>query len=357
MIFALGTPINARFRPWTYDWALKPDALMISAIDFFSSPRLFQKIKKKGIHDFLGWDGQIILDSGAFSALNRKKKIDLNIEELKKIYREITRQDPTILKITLDFPDEKILANYRELYSLEVQPVVPYDRFEILNDIILNEGLPEWFFIGRLVPLMRKGGGQANRLFSVLDELKKHLRKCEALGKVKLWTLGVGAPSIINQLTEIVDGCDSARWRITGSNMVLLPKGGERGVGNLTKWRGTHHRINEGFEREIVINILQQIDDKSGGLEHLDVLLLLDRQPKQLKTKVEKDLPTIGTLLDKFREKRDQISVYDLELLLRTSGNLRLIFNYWSALSFKTSLHKAPNLKESKQDTLDSILT
>lgn len=355
MIFALGTPINARFRPWTYDWALKPDALMISAIDFFSSPRLFQKVGKEGIHESLGWDGQIICDSGAFSALNRKRKIDLEIEELKRIYRELTQQDSSILKITLDFPDDKILANYRELHSLEVQPVIPYDRIEIMDKIILNEGLPEWFFIGRLVPLMRRGGGHANRLFPVLKELKTNLRKLEALGKVKLWALGVGAPSLINQLAEIVDGSDSTRWRITGSNMVLLPKGGERGVGNLTKWRGTHHRIKEGLEKEIVIKILQKIDNKSGGLENLDVSLLPDKTPKLLRSKIEKNLPTIGEIQDKLRDNKEELSVYDLELLLRTSGNLRLIFNYWAALSFKTSLNKVIQSKKSKQLSLDSI--
>lgn len=353
MIFAIGTPINARFRPWTYDWALKPDALMISAIDFLSSPKLFQKVVKEGIHDYLGWEGQIICDSGAFSALNRKKKISLNLDELKRIYHEITQQDSSIVKITLDFPDDKILANYRELYSLEVQPVIPYDRIEIMEEIIRNEGLPEWFFIGRLVPLMRKGGGHAKRLFPVLEEFNTNLRKFEALGQVKLWALGVGAPSLINQLARLVDGCDSARWRITGSNMVLLPKGGERGVGNLTKWRGTHHRISDGFEKEIVIKLLQKIDNKSGGMEKLDDSLLPNKSPKPLKSKIEKNLPAIGEIVSKLRDHAEELSTYDLELLLRTSGNLRLIFNYWAALSFKTSLGK---VIESKHQSLDSIL-
>jgi hypothetical protein len=110
---------------------------------------------------------------------------------------------------------------------------------ELFNDIIQHEGYPEWLFIGRLVPLMRKGGGHANRLFSAIDNIKKHIKDQNG--------------------SEKVDGCDSARWRITASNMVLLPKGGERGVGNLTKWRGTHHRISDGLEKDIVIRILQEI--------------------------------------------------------------------------------------------------
>ena len=79
MSFALGTPISARIRPWKYDWIVKPDALMISAIDLMESPGLFDKIKDKGIHDYLEWDGPLVCDSGAFSAINRKKKIKTNI--------------------------------------------------------------------------------------------------------------------------------------------------------------------------------------------------------------------------------------------------------------------------------------
>lgn len=337
MIFALGTPINTRFRPWTFDWALKPDALMISAIDFFNSPRLFQKIEKKGIHEFIGWDGQIICDSGAFSALNRKRKVHLDIERIKEIYRELNNQDPSIIKITLDFPDDKILPNYQELFPLEVQPVVPYNQLSVIDEISKHEGVPEWFFIGRLVPLMRRGGGHAERLFSALDKVTHYLQNYNFSEKTKIWALGVGAPSLLTELVSKVDGCDSTRWRITGSNMILLPKGGERGVGKLTKWRGTHHRLNEGVEKSIVIQILGEIDQKIGGLDQLDPLLKPNCQPKIL-NQSDKDLPKISILLNKLRDEKDYLSVYDLELLFRTSGTLRLMFNYWSALSFRKNI-------------------
>lgn len=336
MIYAIGTPINARCRPWTYEWALKPDALMISAIDFFSSPKTYQKVKKLGIHEVLDWEGNLICDSGAFSALNRKKKVNLDIEKLKEIYKEITDQDSDIIKITLDFPDDKIIENYNRLSSLEVQPVIPHDRLELLNDILMNGNTPEWLFIGRLVPLMRKGGNHAKRLFPVIDNVKKLLESFRSQ-RIKLWALGVGAPSLISRLSEEVDGCDSSRWRITGSNMILLPQGGERGVGNRTKWRGTHHRISHGVERNIIIEILKAIDIKSGGLETLDFSLNPDFYPKSLKNEEEKNLPKIEVILEKLRDEEAQLSVYELELLLRSSGNLRLIFNYWSALSFKTT--------------------
>ena len=335
MIFALGTPINARTKPWVYDWIIKPDALMISAIDLMENPRLFERVKQKGIRDYLGWDGKLICDSGAFSAINRKKKVDMKIEMLKDIYQELTNQHPDITKITLDYPDKAILSNYSELFPYEVQPVVPFNRLDLIDQIITEHGYPEWWFLGRLVPLMRGGGGYKNRLFSAIAEFKSVLHNYQHRKKENLWALGVGAPSILQELKEQVDGCDSSRWRITGSNMILLPFGGERGVANRTKWRGTHHRIAEGDEKKLVISLLRQIDTMSNGIESLDEALSLTNKPKQLNDRFENNLPTIGELINSIRDDTKTISVYDLELLLRSSGSLRLIFNYYTALYYK----------------------
>ncbi|PWI48217.1 hypothetical protein CEE45_07870 [Candidatus Heimdallarchaeota archaeon B3_Heim] len=335
MSFALGTPINARIRPWKYDWIVKPDSLMISAIDLMENSSLFEKIKKIGVHEYLEWDGPLVCDSGAFSAINRKKKINVELEQLKLYYRELTRQDPNIIKITLDYPDENILSNYLELLPYEIQPVIPYNQLQILEQIVTESGLPEWSFIGRLVPLMRGGSGYKNRLFSAINDFKNKLDEISYNEKCRIWALGVGAPSILTEVLTAVDGCDSSRWRITGSNMILLPHGGERGVGNKTKWRGTHRRIEEGDEKMLVLQILQQIDTLSGGLETLDKSLWFNKNPKQLKNHFEVNLPSIGKLIEKLRNNIQTMTVYDLELLLRSSGNLRLIFNYFAALHYK----------------------
>ncbi|MHA1332303.1 MAG: hypothetical protein ACTSR2_14645, partial [Candidatus Hodarchaeales archaeon] len=218
MIFALGTPIFARFRPWSFSWIIKPDALMVSAIDLISSKRAFNQLQKKGIRELVNWDGLLICDSGAYSAINRKKKIDINIEKLKEIYRELSREDPEIIKITLDYPDEKIVSNYHELQSLNVMPVLPYDRTGLIEELIEIDANPEWVFMGRLVPLMRRGG-QFTRIFNALDKMSEILERT-SFKNSKVWALGIGAPSIIRELKSKIDGCDSARWRITGSNMI-----------------------------------------------------------------------------------------------------------------------------------------
>ena len=335
MIFALGTPVNARTKPWVYDWVIKPDALMISAIDLMENPHLFEKVINRGINDYLGWDGKLICDSGAFSAINRKKKVNMNIETLKKIYKELTKQNSDIVKITLDYPDAAILSNYTELLPYEIQPVVPFNKLDLIEQIISKHGHPDWWFLGRLVPLMRGGGGYKKRLYNAIADFHSVLSITSPKKSDKIWALGVGAPSILQELKEIVDGCDSSRWRITGSNMILLPFGGERGVANRTKWRGTHHRISDGEEKELVISILKYIDEMSGGLESLDEALSLNSKPRQLKDTFENNLPSMGELINKLNNDSKKISVYDLELLLRSSGKLRLIFNYLAALNYK----------------------
>jgi hypothetical protein len=335
MIFALGTPINAQTKPWSYDWIVKPDAIMISAIDFLESPSLYEKVKNKGIHEVLEWDGPLICDSGAFSAINRKKSPTFDLTKLKGYYHTLSIQDPNIIKITLDYPDEKILSNYEKLLAYNVQPVIPFNQLNLITEIETKIGSPEWYFIGRLVPLMRGGGGYRKRLFKALTDFKTFGKDYRGFGRSKIWALGVGAPSILSEMMNQVDGCDSSRWRITGSNMILLPSGGERGIGNKTKWRGTHHRINEGNEVNLVVSILKFIDSLSGGIETLDKSLKLNNYPKQLRNRHEFNLPCIGDLIRKIRNEEGNITAYDLELLLRSSGKLRFIFNYIAALNYK----------------------
>ena len=338
MIFALGTPINARTKPWEYDWSVKPDALMISAIDLLTNKRLFRKIAEICIHDFLGWDGRIICDSGAFSAINRRKKINFNLETLKEIYREFNRQDSDILKISLDYPDKDILVNYEELLHYEVQPVIPFDREDLIDPILNDYSDPDWIFVGRLVPIMKRGGQFKERLFKALFDFKESISIFTESRSIKIWALGVGAPSIINDVSGMLDGCDSSRWRITSANMILLPYGGERGVGKITKWRGTSKRISENGEKKLVLKILRNIDELSGGLENLDSSLSFTKSPKMLDSQNELNLPTIGDILTKIRDYDEKISVYHLELVLRSSSRLRLFFNYFSALNYKAEI-------------------
>ena len=99
--------------------------------------------------------------------------------------------------------------------------------------------------------------------------------------------------------------------------------------------------LNRGEEKQTVISILKQIDNLSGGLELLDETLNPKNEPKQLKGVNEHNLPLMGELIALIRDDDKEPSIYDLELILRSSGKLRFIFNYVTALFYK--IEKDPN--------------
>ena len=320
MLFAIGTPVGAYIKPWIYDWGVSPDALMISAIDFIEKEFNFKKLRKKSLPDILEWDKMIICDSGAFSLLNQRKKIQIHYEQLKSVYKILQNDSPHVIKLSLDFPDDKILENYLNLQSLEVMPVVPYYDIKLIEQILQYTPDVRWLFIGRLVPLMRKKSYRQS-ITKILPELTAQLQNIEPnfRQKHKIWALGIGAPTLFSWLPQYVDGSDSSRWRITAGNMILLPGGGERGVGKVTKWTGTKTRIKDGKEKNLVISLLRHI------LMVVDNFSAIDK-------KIEAKVPKTKELESKIKDEPSAIRIKELEELLSASGYIRLYFNYLAAL-------------------------
>lgn len=340
----MGTPVNAKFKPWTIPGMLKPDALMISVVDFIRSRSLLDRVRKTGIREELDWDGLIVCDSGAFTALNSKKTFKITVDDVKVIYQDLFREDDQILKISLDFPTDKILENYKKLHSVEVQPAVPHDRLDILKEILMFNHDVEWIFIGRLVPLMRNGRNHLERLTLRLTKVKETIREFHSRGvSPKLWTLGLGAPSLLEYLITTVDGADSSRWRVSGSNMIILPHGGERGVGNITKWSATQRRIQEGNEKRQVLHILRELFSRCENLlDYVPRLKAIDKIPPEWVLHGPQDVQqsltrhSVYTLLEKvLLAEPEEIHPLELEICLRASSRLRLLFNYHAILSKK----------------------
>ncbi len=363
MIFALGTPINARFKPWAIPGMLLPDGLMISVVDFFRSKKLLKDVRKKGIREVLSWDGLIICDSGAFTAINSKNTINISVDDVKSIYRELFSDDDAIIKISLDFPSDKILEHYKILHSVDVQPAVPHDQIDLLRAVLEFEPNVEWIFIGRLVPLMRKGRNQVSRLKVRLDVIKQVINEFYwHESPPKLWTLGLGAPSMFDYLIKNVDGADSSRWRVSGSNMILMPNGGERGVGNRTKWLATHRRIREGEEKLQVVRVLRELFSRCDNLlEYIPKLVETVKIPEEWiqdgPSHVKKRLSgrNFNLLLEKILfEDVSCIHPLELEVVLRSSSRLRLLFNYHVILKRKMEKERdiEPELPELEESSM-----
>ncbi len=191
---------------------------------------------------------------------------------------------------------------------------------------------------------MRNGRNQLNRLKSRLNEVKRVIAEVNSGNSApKIWTLGLGAPSLLDYLINSVDGADSSRWRVSGSNMIMLPNGGERGVGNRTKWAATHRRIQEGDEKLLVLRLLRELFSMCDDLlDFIPKLKVIENIPldwiQQGPPLVQKELSRqrFSELLEKILS-RDPSTVHPLELevILRASNRLRLLLNNYAYLRSK----------------------
>ena len=218
---------------WSY---FKVPAIIVNPTSMIKKAALSQEIRRKGgLHEFLGYDGKIYLDSGGFQIL--KNNVHITLEQLLQIY-EITRAD---YFFSLDIPIspeddidtrqrkmEKTIKNYAELRKKyeNIIPVVhpPLESALEMCQIYLNElDCDKLLSIGGLVPFIM--GNKKKNIVELIYNVKK-------MYSGPIHVLGLGAPTIIPTLKILnIDSSDSASWRIkAGYGKIMLHNGGERHV-------------------------------------------------------------------------------------------------------------------------------
>lgn len=209
MILALGTPLPANVKPWKY---FNVDAVMVSAHYVRGNGSIRRQVYEKGIKEVLDFDGTVILDSGAFQALRCGK--GLLLDELMSIYRHVGDAD---IKLSLDWPDDKIVENYEKLRKLEVCPVVPVHDLKCLE--YFEESVSDWIFIGRLAKMLMHYGRNA------FETLNSSLRGISSTTRKRMWALGVGNWKTIPILMQNqIDGADTSSYRVAAAfGDVIIP--------------------------------------------------------------------------------------------------------------------------------------
>ena len=77
-LFLSQSPPTSLVRPWSN---FKVKGVLVSAYEFFSCKRMYERTISKGIQDVLDFDGQIMLDSGGFQ-LSQGKSISYDANKL-----------------------------------------------------------------------------------------------------------------------------------------------------------------------------------------------------------------------------------------------------------------------------------
>jgi len=233
LLLALGTPLKGTPRPWKN---FEVPALMVNAYEIIKSKKLRQDIKKSGgLHNFLGFDGIIFLDSGGFQAMTHE--VTIHLKSLGKIYKTAKADH----YFSLDYPSltarnskKKIkltIANYEELRK-ETEEVIPIVHPDLSRALVEYEAYrkhdPNYIAIGGLVPLMLTSKGISKgrkRAIDLIAEIKKRYNR-------SLHVMGLGAPTVTPILKTLAcSSTDSAAWRIKAAHgKIMLPNSGERYV-------------------------------------------------------------------------------------------------------------------------------
>lgn len=216
MILALGTPLPANVKPWKY---FDVDAVMVSAYYILKSASVKRRVYEKGLKDYLDFDGLVILDSGVFQLMNSHKEVEL--ERISELYSHIEGAD---VKLSFDWPDDRITQNYKQMTKFCVEPVIPYTKLDLLE--YFEDENCEWIFIGRLAKmLMKRGRHGFGRMTTALSRIR-------SLSSKKLWSLGVGnsktLPILIN---TSFDGSDTSSYRVAAAyGDIIVPEKGTQHI-------------------------------------------------------------------------------------------------------------------------------
>lgn len=230
MLVALGTPLKARPRPWEH---FKVPAIMVNAYEIIKNKNMRKKIEEKGLHDFLGYDGIIFMDSGGFQAM--KHGVEIEINELISIYKAIEAD----YYFSLDYPSllardsrkdvKKTVFNFEKLIK-KVENVIPIVHPSIKRALeeynAYKKYNPTYIAIGGLVPLVLTTKGLNNgreRAINLIAEIRR-------MHNNLLHVMGLGAPTIIPILKVLkCNSSDSSSWRVKAAHgKIMLLDGGER---------------------------------------------------------------------------------------------------------------------------------
>jgi tRNA-guanine family transglycosylase len=250
----VGNPIDGKPAPWKN--GVEIDALLINAYEIYKKEKFRKKIEEAGgLHNYLKFDGKIMLDSGGFQ-FQKHAEINVNINKIIEI-QKILKPD---ISVVLDFPlspsETKIANERRQKITLrniehyleewddcdDILPVIhgysPENIKKFINALVDVWGYePKKVGVGSLVPLMKghnklkeyygTNGHNSSRKFIV--DIVSTVR--EELPESFIHVFGVGASitSMYIMFTLGINSVDSVAWRLQAAGGKLaLPLIGTR---------------------------------------------------------------------------------------------------------------------------------
>jgi len=236
-----GTPVDGIPRPWEH---FKIDGLMPNAYDIIRSCRPREPVMTDGIHSYLHFKGSVMMDSGGFLFMKRKR-ITISAYDVLDLY-ECSKPD---FGVVLDHPlvpnlpshikrrrqlrtlhNTKVMVANKKLSSPVIVPVIHGYSSDSIRWYVreLNKmGEFPIYGIGSLVPSVfnTRGNGGIFDVIETICEAKKQLPSDS-----KIHVFGIGSTLTMHMMFYAgVDCVDSSSWRWKAAyGAIQLPGTGDR---------------------------------------------------------------------------------------------------------------------------------
>jgi tRNA-guanine family transglycosylase len=228
--------------PWKH---FKVDGLLMNAYEFMQHPNAFKEAQEKKIHNYLGFNGPIIMDSGGFLFM-KKNIMDVTAKQIIDFYEKSKPNFGVVLDHPL-FPTlseaEKLSRKKKTLQNTKIMMKNRITKNPILIPVIHGYESKEikWYIkklrkidqfplygIGSLVPALYnvKGVGGILNVMKIILQIRKQIPNA------KLHVFGTGGTLTMHLMYYAgADSLDSSAWRTKAAfGAIQMPGIGDRWV-------------------------------------------------------------------------------------------------------------------------------
>ncbi len=271
-------PLRGRPRPWNF---FKIDGLMLNAYEMLRTNKI-REVRRRGIHEYMGFNGLITMDSGGFLFMKESIKPYINPEIILRLYEE----GKPNFGVVLDYPlnpklshkekekrllktleNTKRMVEAKRTTNPKLIPVIHgYDENSIEHYVKkLGEiGDFDIYGIGSLVPSVfnTEGAGSVYNVVKIVSFVRTLLPT-----KI-IHVFGVGSTLTMHLMFYAgADSVDSSSWRVKAAfGAIQLPELGDRYI-----TRRKRHKSYPELKRE-ELRLLDECKCPACGKEGLEGL-------------------------------------------------------------------------------------
>jgi len=239
--------INGKPEPWKQ---FPLEGLMVNAYEILKKPKANKDVREQGIHEYMEFDGPIMMDSGGFQFM-KKSELLVDPNEILNLYKESKPNFGIVLdhplginlnriermdRFSKTLQNTRIMTNNHNTNGVELVPAIHGHKLSEIEWFIeeLNKiSSFNYLGIGSLVPSVfsTKGVGGITNVIEIVNFVRKKL-----LNK-RIHVFGIGSILTMHLMFYAgADSVDSSGWRTKAAyGAIQIPEKGDRYITKRTR--------------------------------------------------------------------------------------------------------------------------